>query len=191
MAHQSLAWESLKAGAPPKSHSRSRWSWAIPVSVAALLAAAAFWRMFPVWNGANAPAASAPAAFSLALERAGSDYRVTWDAQSPVVRTATRGTLLIKDGSAENEVELDREQLFFGGVVYAPATTDVSFSLKVFGAGPEPTVANIRLLAGSRPQVAAAEAPIVETAPAVEQPADAPATMAAAPKPEDIPQPAQ
>ncbi len=201
MAHQSTVWGSLEAGAPRKASSRRRSGWAIPIVIFALLGAAALWHFFPAWNGQSASAAS----ISIELERAGSDYRVTWDGHSPAVQAAKRGTLLIKDGSFEKELVLDHEQLVTAGVVYEPATTDVSFRLELFGAGPDPVVGTVRLLAGSRPLVAAAASAetvsqVVTAPPAVpeqpvesaDQPAtDAPATIAAAPKPDDIPTPAQ
>ena len=184
---------------------KMRWIWTAPLAIAALLGAASFWHLYP-------RSVSAHADFSLELQRAGTDYRVTWDGQSPVVQAAKRGTLLIRDGSYEKELTLDRDQLATAGIVYSPATTDVSFRLELFG-GPEPAVASVRLLAGTRPQVAA-EMPVPETAlpavsaptppeqpaPAADQPAavaapaasdtPAPATIAAAPKPDDPPDPA-
>lgn len=210
MAHQSTVWGSLEAGAPLHASSPKRWIWSIPIVLVALLGAVAFWHVFPAWTGHSAITAAVRADFSLDLQRAGTDYRVAWDPNSPAVLAAKRGTLFIKDGSFEKELALDRDQLSSSGVVYSPATTDVSFRLELLG-GPEPTVASIRLLAGSKPQLAAEPpSPVTETAPPVatapppeEQPAqsadqpsasdapDAPATMAAAPKPDDIPIPAR
>jgi len=210
MAHQSTACVGLKDDAPRQASSQKRWIRAIPIAIVALLGAAAFWHFFPAWTGANAAAASLRADFSLDLQRAGTDYRVAWDPNSPAVLAAKRGTLFIKDGSFQQQLQLDRDQLASAGVVYSPATTDVSFRLELFG-GPEPAVSSVRLLAGFTPQVAAVatEAPAPEPAlpvatatPAPEEqppeesadqpPApDAPATMAAAPKPEDIPVPAR
>ena len=203
MAHQSTTCGSQEAGAPQHTPSRKRWILAIPVAVFALLGAGAFWHCFP---GGNASAATLRADFSLELERAGTDYRITWDGHSPLVQAAKRGVLLIKDGGFEKELELDREQLATAGVVYAPSSTDVVFRLELFG-GPDPAVASVRLLAGSRPQAVAAAEPAPETVLPVEQappvvfeeppaesatqPAtpDTPATIAAAPKPEDLPAP--
>jgi hypothetical protein len=185
MAHQSTAWGSLEAGASQQAHSRNRWIWAIPILIVALLGAAAFWHVFPAWTGRNATGASLGADFSLELERAGSDYRVTWDPHSPVVLAAKRGTLLIKDGPFEKELQLDRDQLLTAGVVYAPATTDVTFRLELLG-GPETAVAGIRLLAGSRPEVVAESPAPEETAPPVatgQPPADQPAQSAEQPAP--------
>ncbi len=211
MAHQATVWGSLEGGTPQPASSRKRRIWAIPIAIFALLGAGAFWHFFPALTGGSANAASPRADFSLELERAGSDYRVTWDGQSPVILAAKRGTLLIRDGSFQKEITLDRDQLASAGVVYAPSTTDVSFRLELFG-GPDPAVASVRLLAGAKPEVvAAAPAPEtalpVETAPPVvtdpalaELPAesagqaattDDQATLASAPKPEDIPAPAR
>ena len=209
MAHQSTTGGSLEAAAPQHTPSGKRLVWAIPIAIFALLGVGASWHFFPALTGATASAASMRADFSIELERAGTDYRVTWDGHSPAVLAAKRGVLLIKDGGFEKELELDRDQLATAGVVYAPSSTDVVFRLELFG-GPEPAVASVRLLAGARPQ-AVAEVPApekvlpVEQAPPVvfEEPpaeapadataqpatADAPATIAAAPRPEDLPAP--
>jgi hypothetical protein len=209
MAHQSTTLGTLESGSPQHAPSRKRRIWAIPVAVFALLGAGAFWHFFPALTGGSASAASLRPDFSLEIERAGSDYRVTWDGNSPFVLAAKHGTLLIRDGSFQKEVTLDRDQLVTAGVVYSPSTTDVSFRLELFG-GPDPAVASVRLLAGARPQVAAAApapetilpveiAPPVVTDPALadlpvesaDQPLNAaiPATLASAPKLEDLPAP--
>jgi len=183
---------------------------AIPIIAVVLLAAAAIWRFAPMWNGRGFSTAPVRADFSLRLQRAGSDYRVTWDAGAPVVVAAKRAALFIKDGSFEKELKLDREQLNSAGLVYSPATSDVSFRLELYGASPEPAIATVRLLAASRPEVAAEapattdDAPVtsapqeeqrpaepaatvdkpVSEAPVSEAPAgDAPATIAAATAP--------
>jgi len=68
--------------------------------------------------------------FSLELERAGTDYRVTWDGHSPVVQAAKRGVLLIKDGGFEKELELDREQLATDQQALKMKTDSVQGSIK-------------------------------------------------------------
>jgi hypothetical protein len=98
----------------------------------------------------------------LQLQRAGSDYRVSWDTQAPVVLSAKRGVLVIKDGDFEKELTLNREQLQSSGVVYEPATADVAFRLEVYGTSPEPAIATVRLLAGPKP-AAVAEVPVTQT----------------------------
>jgi hypothetical protein len=104
---------------------------------------------------------------------------------------AKRGTLFIKDGTFEKELALDRDQLLSAAIVYSPATTDVSFRLEVFGAGPEPAVATVRLLAGSKPEVAA-EAPVLpapEAAPPVTPAVETAAPPAAEAQPQATEQP--
>jgi hypothetical protein len=202
MAHQTSVWGTLEAGGGQEARPRKRWIWAFPILIVALSGAAALWYYYPLWNS-QSPSTPVRADLALTLQRAGSDYRVTWDAASPVVQAGRRGALLIKDGGFEKELELNREQLLSAGVVYSPATADVSFRLKVFGPGAEPAIASIRLLAGSRPEMAQ-EAPPVETAlpPVVsppqnlDQPAasldqpnpEAPATIAQAPISSEAPQ---
>ena len=161
MAHHSSVLWRLEAGGPPAAVSPKRWTWIFPVLAFAPLAAAALW-YFPVRISQGAPTvALLRADLSLRLQRAGSDYRVVWNADSPVVAAARRGTLLVQDGAFEKELELDREQLLSAGMLYAPATADVSFRLTVYGNDSEPTVATVRLLAGSRPRPAAALPPAV------------------------------
>ncbi len=177
MAHHSSVWGSLEASAPQHPASKKLWLWAISIAFAAPLVAAAIWFYFPGRNSQVATTPAVSANLSLELQRAGSDFRVTWDAASPAIRAAKRGTLVIKDGGFEKELQLDRDQLLSAGLVYSPATTDVSFRLQVYGAGPEPAVATVRLLAGSRPQETA-EAPTTEVTAAPEAPPAEAATTA-------------
>jgi hypothetical protein len=158
MAHHSSVLGRLEAGGPPVAVSPKRWTWMFPVLAFAPLAAAALW-YFPVRISQGASTVALRADLSLRLQKAGSDYRVVWNADSPAVAAARRGTLFIKDGDFEKELELDREQLLNAGMLYSPATPDVSFRLAVYGQDPEPTVETVRLLAGSRPEPAAALPP--------------------------------
>ncbi len=187
MAHQSTVWGTLETGAPPAANSRKRWLWALPILTIALLGTTALWRLHPAWTGLSGRAGSVRANLSLQLQRAGTDYRIAWDAKSPVVLAATRGTLFIKDGGFEKVLDLDREQLRSAGVVYSPATMDAFFRLEIFGSGPEPAVATVRLLAGNKPEELASRKPEEPAAApaAAEQPAATPAPeVGAAPPPE-------
>jgi len=186
MAHQSTERGTSETGAPKAVNSRKRWLWALPILTIALLGTTALWRLHPAWTGLSGRAGSLRGNLSLQLQKAGTDYRVAWDAKSPVVLAATRGTLLIKDGGFEKLLELDREQLRSAGVVYSPATADASFRLEIFGSGPEPAVATVRLLAGNKPEELASRKPEEPAAaPAAAEPTATPAPeVSAAPPPE-------
>jgi hypothetical protein len=188
MAHHSSVLGSLEAGGAPAAVSSKRWTWIFPVLAFAPLAAAALW-YFPVRIGQGASTVTLRADLSLRLQKAGSDYRVVWNADSPVVAAARRGTLFVKDGGFEKEIELDRDQLLSASMLYSPATTDVSFRLSVWGKDAEPTVETVRLLAGNKPEPLAALPPadeVMVVTPAqggVQQ--EAPPITTAAPAPQD------
>lgn len=70
-------------------------------------------------------------ALSLAVQPQLEGRRVTWNPNSPVFRTATRGLLQIRSGQGEKAVALDLEQLRAGTLLYADAAGVVKFSLEV------------------------------------------------------------
>ena len=79
------------------------------------------------------PQASAGDPFSVGLTvtRDGDNLGVRWDRQSPAIRTATQGLLLIEDGSTTRPVSLSADQLQTGSVVYPHKTGAVKFRLEL------------------------------------------------------------
>jgi hypothetical protein len=70
-------------------------------------------------------------ALSLTVQPQPDGRRLTWNASSPVFRTATRGQLQIRSGDGEKTVPLDLDQLRAGWLLYADAAGAVKFSLEV------------------------------------------------------------
>lgn len=73
--------------------------------------------------------------FSLAAERAGSDLRLLWDRNSPLIRIATAGNLSITDGDAKREIALEADQLRTGSVFYSPTAEQIQMRLTVVQPG--------------------------------------------------------
>jgi hypothetical protein len=133
---------------------KRRWTWiGLAAPALALLAAAAwYWRMHDA--GGDAAAVRARSALALKVDRAGADYRVTWDGASPAVLAASAGTLSVEDGSFRKDLALDREQLRTATLMYSPATDDVTFTLKVFGSKGNAVMESRRLLLDKLPEPA-------------------------------------
>ena len=70
-------------------------------------------------------------AISLAVQPEAGGRRLTWNANSPVLRTATRGELQVRSGESEKTVPLDLDQLRAGWLLYTDAAGPVRFSLQV------------------------------------------------------------
>jgi protein TonB len=65
----------------------------------------------------------------LKAERQGADLKITWDLDSPAIANATSGLLNINDGGAQRQLNLNAEQVRFGGVLYSPTSDHVSIRL--------------------------------------------------------------
>lgn len=107
-----------------------RWLLAI-VPVLALAVASYFavqrgWLSLPQPNPPQDP-------FSIALRGAESagHLHLTWDRSSPAVRAATRARLIITDGDQTRSLELTREQIHNGSVVYRPVTDRIEVRLEL------------------------------------------------------------
>jgi TonB family protein len=104
-----------------------------------VLASAAIWIVRHPGNTAS-PVAERPSparepapavTFSLAAERAGSDLRLLWDRNSPLIRIAVAGNLSITDGDAKREIGLEADQLRTGSVFYSPTAEQIQMRLTV------------------------------------------------------------
>jgi hypothetical protein len=73
-----------------------------------------------------------PYSMNLSVAPSGdSSLHVRWDRTAPAIQAAVGGTLHIRDGNNEKEVNLEAAQLRNGSVVYRRATNDVTFRLEV------------------------------------------------------------
>lgn len=128
---------------------RRKWIGLGAPALVLLTAAAWYWPMHV--NGGDASPVHVRSALALKVDRAGADYRVTWDGTSTAVRAATAGTLSVEDGSFRKDLPLDQEQLRTATLLYSPATDDVTFTLKVFGSKGNTVMESRRLLLDNLP----------------------------------------
>ncbi|MCX6596303.1 MAG: hypothetical protein NTV70_08045 [Acidobacteria bacterium] len=70
-------------------------------------------------------------ALSLTVQPQPDGRRLSWNASSPVFRTATRGQLQIRTAGGDKTVPLDLDQLRAGWLLYSDATGSTRFSLEV------------------------------------------------------------
>jgi hypothetical protein len=71
---------------------------------------------------------------ALTVERDGPGLQLKW-ADSPLVRAAGRGLVVIRDGPSETRLHLDAGQLSLGNLAYRPKSDDVRFRMEVYAAG--------------------------------------------------------
>lgn len=111
---------------------RRRRRWLVAAVVLAVLSGAA---AVAVQGGyLRLPAAARaqdPYALGLRVERRGDNLLVAWDRHSRALAVAEQGSLTIADGDRLQVIELDREQLWGGSVIYRPIGDRVSFRLEL------------------------------------------------------------
>jgi len=85
---------------------------------------------------ASAPAAQAAplTRTSLYVDRDGGAMRLHWNPDSPDVRGASRGAILIHDGKRESRLDLTPRDLRAGAASYWPESKEVSFRFELNGA---------------------------------------------------------
>jgi hypothetical protein len=87
--------------------------------------------LWPVWQatfgGPWAPLS--PDHIGLSVQPQGPDLRVTWDHKMPEISRSEGATLTILDGSRRSKVQLGKDDLKFGSVVYPYASGKVEASL--------------------------------------------------------------
>lgn len=79
--------------------------------------------------------------------------QLRWNPSAEVLREASGGELLIRDGAATSRIPLPAAAIRRGNVVYAPHTDDVGFEMHTFGTRPQ--IASVRFLGAVTEQAAA------------------------------------
>src|SRR5271165_996313 len=98
------------------------WVWAAPGLLALIVAAV-------IVNSVSAPPPPPSLAFRVS-EKAGIAL-IAWDKSSAVVRSASRGSLHVRDGASDIELPLDARQLRDGSLSYPRKTNDLQVSLRI------------------------------------------------------------
>lgn len=137
-------------------------------------------------RGRVPPAARSGAAFPVGLraETQTGALKLMWDRESALVKNATTGVLTIRDGDAEQAIELSAGMVRSGTIVYSPATGRVSSRLTV--TGPEGTAGEsvVAVIPQAEPLPPAPAVFTVRPAPLVRREKQAAATR---PKPSPAP----
>jgi hypothetical protein len=84
-------------------------------------------RVAPAGSSAPEP----PINIGLRAERSGTDFRLTWDRSSQIVRTAVSGTLSIQDGGNKRAVSLYGDELRSGSALLQPQNANVQVQLSL------------------------------------------------------------
>ena len=85
------------------------------------------------------PEARPIANLHLRVERAGSSIRLIWDRNALALGGASHGVVYIQDGDHHSDRDLTSSELRAGSIIYAPATSDLTFRLDVYPVGPSAT----------------------------------------------------
>jgi TonB family protein len=122
-----------------------KWRWLLSSLAVAVLALATFFLLQPRLPDFS----SNNSRLGLKLTREGSDWRLSWNPDAPILRHAVTGRLLISDGVLEKNLDLDISELRGGAIIYAAITNDVVFRLEVNTEGsPTPARESVRVAAG-------------------------------------------
>ena len=105
------------------------------------------------------PGSAPESHMGLKLERVGSDFRLGWNPDAPVIAKATNGRLLITDGSFHKSLDLDSSDLRSGIILYSPQNNDVVLRLEVDQADSTTTTSEAVRVAGAGPSPVAPQAP--------------------------------
>ena len=128
--------EALPEPAPPRPRKNLHWE----IFAAAVMIAAAFallyWQYYGDAGGritglAQAPVPTRAASLGLSVRPGGGAWRVTWNADSPEVRTATGGALDVADDNSRARIPLSASEIRRGLATYRPNGSDVTFRLEI------------------------------------------------------------
>ena len=144
-----------EARAPAKGNSGipEKWQWALGSLVIVALLVALFIQLAterPLSSSAIKTEPSIDSHLGLKLDRAGTDWRLSWNPNAPALLNATKGQLFVTDGDQRKTVDLDASDLHSGTIIYSPLTNDVVWKLQVgdTGVSPEPISESVRIVGG-------------------------------------------
>lgn len=117
----------------PDQSARRRWLW-VPISVASLLLGGLLGFQGALsWKSAEQREATTqnPYSLELAVSRTGENLRLRWNPQSPAIRDARDGTLVVSEGTYRKTVPLTMNELQIGSAIYRRVTGQIQFRLEV------------------------------------------------------------
>lgn len=123
-----------ETGSAPKSKFRSGWVW-IPLSfIFLLLGVVLGFQIALSYRNASRPPDSQtdPYNLNLSILRFGDNLHLKWGNGSIPLSRAQKGILTIQDGAVTKTVELSKDDLTRGGVLYKNSADTVRFRLEVF-----------------------------------------------------------
>lgn len=94
------------------------------------------------------------ASLGLSVQRRDTDLLLSWNRESPLVRSATSASLFIREGQTNRTVRLTKDELRSASILYQAATDQVDLELNVMAAGRVATESIQVLLPGVAQQVA-------------------------------------
>jgi hypothetical protein len=121
------------SGEPAPSRFRSGWIW-IPLSFIFLLLGVVLGFQIAISFRTAKPvdALNDPYSMDLKAAKTGESLHLKWNPDAPAVLRAQRGVLAINDGDSTRSVELTKEDLARGSVLYRNVSNQIRFRLEVF-----------------------------------------------------------
>lgn len=137
----------------PMGHRGGKLVWVASAAVLVTISGLAitFLNFRPSGSQRRTAVAPAPqnASLGLRIHVLGDDFLITWDRETPEIRSATKGVLRIQDGSQLRSTEMEPTELANGSIQYRPRSDDVDFLLTVYAADGAVTREGIRALDGT------------------------------------------
>jgi hypothetical protein len=120
---------------------RERWLWAVPIVLAAGIAAFLLYQR-------HTPSANA---IGLRASNLDQTVQLNWDAGTRAVQDSYRGEIDISDGANRSQVALTKEQLRAGKLAYQPQSGDVAFDMTVYPSNGDPVHDSTRIITPAVP----------------------------------------
>jgi proteasome lid subunit RPN8/RPN11 len=175
---------------PPESK-RPILLWAMMAFLAFAAATSVSYLLFSRTKSSLAPAHVVPSALRLTASEGDHNVALSWDRESPMIASATRGVVEIQEGTFSKKIELGPEQLRSGKIIYSRpvAISDtVAFSLKVYPEGGRTIVESLQFISNA-PIAAGLEQSAAQTQTKSNVDLPPPAVGVAKPQPSALPSP--